>query len=118
VTVRSAGDPACGGGGSVNCGVFVINIQKVLPTCGNDDGEITFNVTGGTPPYEYGLNDGTGWTIVPGNPNFASLGEGAYTYRVYDSNGNVCERPVSLTNQTTVIASASLEQDTPCFGDA
>lgn len=50
---------------------------------GNQDGSLTVNVSGGTPPYEYSLN---GTTYVD-NDSFTGLSAGVYPVFIRDSNG-------------------------------
>ena len=61
-------------------------------TCfGANNGTITVTTTGGTPPYQYSLNNGSTYPYSsPGSPyTIGNLSPGSYLVRVKDSNG--CE---------------------------
>ncbi|WP_299432853.1 T9SS type A sorting domain-containing protein [uncultured Aquimarina sp.] len=60
------------------------------PSCASgqgtsNDGSITINATGGTPPYQYSINS-SGFTTFSGTSITLSRGAGTYTIRVQDSN--------------------------------
>lgn len=64
-------------------------------TCfGASNGTVTVTTSGGTPPYEYSLNNGTTYPYnSAGSPfTITGLGPGSYQVRVRDSNG--CETTV------------------------
>lgn len=73
--------------------VTTAGINTVL-TCTNGGATITANASGGTPGYEFQLEDGTG-TIVSGydfatngsNNTFSSLSAGTYVVQLRDANG-------------------------------
>ena len=64
-------------------------------TCDNTGATITAGATGGTPTYEYRLEDTAGGVIRPyQTPNtFTNVTAGDYIVRVRDSNG--CENPIN-----------------------
>ena len=117
-------DPICAGGGGVNCGAFVISVTEMRPTCtGNDDGIISFNITGGSGNYTVLLtNNGSfnkGETGTTANAiEFQDLSADDYEYTVDDGSGNVCSLPYSLVRQTTIEASGTDFEDVICFGAA
>ena len=63
-------------------------------TCVNGGATITASATGGTPSYEYQLEDGVGGVIVPyqTGTTFTGLVAGDYIVRVRDTNN--CEDPI------------------------
>lgn len=62
-------------------------------SCGVSNGTINVtNVTGGTPPYEYSLDNIT-WQS---SPTFSSLAAGTYTVYIRDAN-NICNSSYSVT---------------------
>ncbi len=63
-------------------------------TCGNSDGGITVNATGGTAPYTYSIN---GVTFQASNI-FTSLPAGIYTITVKDVNNCSNTQTVTITN--------------------
>lgn len=56
-------------------------IASIPPLCDMNDGIITINMNGGTPPYEYSINGGIDFQF---DPNFASLAPGSYNIVVRD----------------------------------
>ncbi len=71
-------------------------------TCNNTGATITASATGGTPTYEYQLEDGVGavLTAYQGGTTFTGLAAGDYIVRVRDTNG--CEDPIDAV--ITVVA--------------
>ncbi len=61
-----------------------INASQVNPTAGNSDGSITMIVTGGTPAYEYSIDNQTTWQA---GSTFNNLPNGVYIIYVRDQNG-------------------------------
>jgi hypothetical protein len=127
-------DPSCGGGGGgiENCTLFNVSISEVKPTCsGEDDGQLIFNITGGTPlpNYTFLLID---TVIVNGNkvinstgvnrpPStdilFTGLRPAHYRYRITDGVGNFCTLPYRLRRQVNIDASATPGAPV-CFGQS
>ncbi|MES2554657.1 MAG: gliding motility-associated C-terminal domain-containing protein [Bacteroidota bacterium] len=88
--------------------VPVINsIATVDPSCGNTDGSLTINASGGSGTLLYSADGGN--TFVNGN-QFTNLGAGLYTVVVQDNLGCEVQQNATLTNQsgTTVNAGADL----------
>ncbi|HEY0656739.1 MAG TPA: gliding motility-associated C-terminal domain-containing protein, partial [Chryseosolibacter sp.] len=120
-----------GGGGNINCTVFTVNVIESRPTCGGqDDGEITLTVTGGSPAPNYVLTlyDSVSTPIftksvvvAPGVAHkFDDLSASTtYFYQIQDGT-NKCQLPYSLPLQTTVEATLDLASVTnaTCFGSA
>ena len=109
------------GCGGLNCFAFTVTSVEQRPSCAlQDDGSITFTVSGGTPNYIVTLTDGAGFNVsLPGTgPNFAfnNLSPADYTYIILDQAGNVCPLPYSLPVQTNVIATATSFVDAVCNG--
>lgn len=67
--------------GSID-GVVISEVALTESGCGEINGSITVTATGGNPPYEYGLDNGT----LQSNNTFSGLGHGAYTVAVTDAN--------------------------------
>nr|HMQ46841.1 gliding motility-associated C-terminal domain-containing protein [Saprospiraceae bacterium]HMQ82214.1 gliding motility-associated C-terminal domain-containing protein [Saprospiraceae bacterium] len=67
------------------------------PACGENNGQLVFSASGGTPPYLYSLNGG----IFQSSATFSGLGAGVYTATVLDQSGcvSVAEQLV-LENQS------------------
>ena len=123
INVLNPTDPLCSGGG-INCGAFVISVTEVRPSCvNNDDGIISFGITGGSGSYTVLLTNNNGFNkgetgTSAANISFQDLTEDNYEYTVDDGAGNVCTLPYSLVRQTTVKATASDFVDVVCFGAA
>ena len=71
----------------------VIGIQTIDVLCyGGSDGEITINMVGGTPPYQY--------TMLPSSiqtsPTFTGLSVGSYSFSVVDSNNCLYSSPIQV----------------------
>ena len=77
-----------------------INASHVNPTAGNSDGSITMNVTGGTPAYEYSIDNQTTWQA---GSNFSNLPNGVYIIYVRDLNGCMQIYCVLLGSPTAAI---------------
>lgn len=65
------------------------SFMQIMPTwinatAGNNDGSIDLNITGGTAPYEYSLDNQATWQTGENIPN---LGAGFYIIYVKDANG-------------------------------
>ena len=82
---------------------------------GLTDGTVTFTPGGGTPAYQYSLNNGI--TFQPG-PQLTGLSAGAYTAIVEDVNGCQTTATFTLTEPTPVIVNVTVSADASCFGQA
>lgn len=65
------------------------NITPTNPSCNNNDGNITLNITGGITPYTYAWSNGIT------TPNLTNIAAGDYSVTVTGANG--CERVESAT---------------------
>ncbi|MCZ8215994.1 MAG: hypothetical protein O9262_07125, partial [Cyclobacteriaceae bacterium] len=119
ITTRATNDPLCGsnngGNGNENCTLFTTNISETKPGCnGDDDGQLSFNIAGGTPSPNYTviLID---TVIVAGLPVanqtsetgpagsaivISGLKPAQYYYRILDGSGNICTLPYKLDRQS------------------
>lgn len=73
----------------------VFTYTKVNADCGSNDGTVTINATGGTPPYQYSSNGGT--TFQSGN-FFTGLVAGQYTLVVRDATGCTNTAVITITS--------------------
>lgn len=74
----------------------ILGITITEATCnGNQDGSLEINVTGGVPPYQFQINNGT----LINSGIFENLNPGQYTVKAYDSLG--CELTSSITMETS-----------------
>ncbi len=93
-----------------NPGAPTLSTTQNNPTCGQSNGTITASATGGTPPYQFQLNNGP-WQ---NNGNFSGLGAGTYTVTVRDNNNCTASTTVTLTNPGAPTLSTS--QSNPACG--
>jgi hypothetical protein len=71
----------------------------VNPPCsGTNNGSITINANGGTPPYQFKLNNGTYQT----GSAYSNLGAGIYTVYVKDALNNTISKTDTINFQTTL----------------
>jgi len=76
--------------------LLTVTPTLVNPTCsGNCDGSIVLSETGGTPPYQYSIDNGS---ILQGSTTFLSLCSSIYQIYVIDNNG--CTTPTTGNNFT------------------
>jgi gliding motility-associated-like protein len=62
----------------------ITNLTSVTTTCGLDNGVIDFDVVGGTPIFQYSIDNGTTYSSAI---NFINLAPGVYPIHVVDQNG-------------------------------
>ena len=62
----------------------ITNLTSVTTTCGLNNGSIDFDVAGGTPNFQYSLNNGQTYSAAS---NFSNLAPGVYPIYVLDQNG-------------------------------
>lgn len=118
ITVTDAG--GCTASGTVNIGqptqLQITSITQVNVLCGGTStGQITVFVTGGTPPYDYSINNGT--TYQSAN-TFTGLPAGTYNVVVRDANqcvANYAANPVLITENPPLSVSAT-STDASCVG--
>ncbi len=85
VTVQSANGCSSISTAIINSPSYMsISPSQVNPTAGNSDGSITMNVTGGTPAYEYSIDNQTTWQA---GSTFNNLPNGVYIIYIRDQNG-------------------------------
>ncbi len=85
-------------------------------TCNNGGAEITASATGGTPGYEYQLEDTSGGILTAYQTNtvFSGLSAGTYNVRTRDANGcsDLIDTPIVVTAPETP---AFTLQETICY---
>ncbi len=81
---------------------------------GNNTGSIEVEATGGTPPYEYNINNGA----YQNTGLFENLVAGTYEVGVLDANGATNSVTVEILEPTLLNAFISAVNDNPCAGDA
>ncbi|MES2798952.1 MAG: T9SS type A sorting domain-containing protein [Bacteroidota bacterium] len=68
-----------------------ISVNATDPTPGISDGAFTMNMSGGTPNYEFSIDNQVNWTS---NPTFTGLAAGVYI--VYSKDANTCTLSTSV----------------------
>jgi gliding motility-associated-like protein len=109
VTVSDSGSPACTvvGNYTVNPTTAITLSPVWVPTsCGLNNGSITLNPAGGTPPYNYN------WTGGLTGPNPTNVASGTYTVTVTGSGTPACTATASviINPSTGITASGSVTQ--------
>jgi len=67
---------------SISSNAFIFTTTTIDPTCGNTDGSIKFDVTGGTAPLEYSTDNGATYVLTD---SIINLGAGTYNLSVRDA---------------------------------
>jgi len=62
----------------------IVNLTSVTTTCGLNNGVIDFDIDGGTPTYQYSIDNGVTFSAAI---NFINLAPGVYPIYVEDQNG-------------------------------
>ncbi len=92
-----------------------ITSQVNVSTIGGNDGSVTVDGSGGTPPYLYSLDGGA----YQASGTFSSLTAGNYTVTVQDLNLCSIDVPVTITQPFIPLTGAITSQtDVLCFGNA
>lgn len=85
--------------------------SNVTPCFGDDNGTVTFRVTGGTSPYTFS------WSPTGGTDTIASnLASGTYTFTATDNSGCKATDTVIITRPTKVTANISASTNLTCNG--
>ncbi len=85
----------------------VVSEDYTDPVCAEAcDGTITLIAGGGTPPYEYSVDDGANWQS---GGDFTALCEGNYQVKVRDN--NLCETSGSLITLTDPLGITIIDED-------
>lgn len=91
--------------------LLIDEIITVNATCGLEDGELTLSATGGTPPYEYSIDDGG--TFSPG-ATFIGLPDGDIDYIIRDANGCLLAGTAIIESNDLVVEMTQV--NVSCFG--
>ncbi|MFM7078221.1 MAG: beta strand repeat-containing protein, partial [Bacteroidota bacterium] len=90
-------------------GPVVTNVSAVNVSCfGLNNGSAVINITSGTNPISYALNNGTTQT----NGSFGGLGNGAYSVLVTDGNGCTANASFTITQPLAISATYSSTNST------
>jgi gliding motility-associated-like protein len=89
-----------------------LSLSSSNPACGQSNGSITANATGGTGGYEYSLNGGA----FQSGATFSNLGAGSYTMVVRDAAG--CTAAANTQLNSANGPSLSLSSSNPACGQS
>ncbi|HET6992750.1 MAG TPA: PKD domain-containing protein, partial [Bacteroidia bacterium] len=92
---------------------LTISFSSTAITCNSGTGNVTANISGGVPPYNYN------W--VPGNYSFATItnvSTGSYTCTVTDGNACTVTGTYVLTQPSAITSSISPTNSSPCVGSS
>lgn len=89
-------------------------VQTTDPVCGNTDGTITVDASGGTGTLQYSIDGGVSY--VTANV-FTNLGPGNFNVLVNDNNNCAVQQIVTLTSQNGPVVDAGADQ-TICEGES
>ncbi len=94
-------------------GLAFTQISPQSPNCfGEANGQIFVQITGGTAPYTYYLNNDLRGTTNALDFDFLSLTSGAYVIKIVDDNGCSISETLTLGSPTAVNTIINLEQGT------
>ncbi|MBE0639510.1 MAG: DNRLRE domain-containing protein [Bacteroidales bacterium] len=93
--------------------VLSLTANKSNVVCyGQSNGSVTGFASGGTPPYQYKLNDGS----YGSNSSFTGLATGTYTIWAKDANNCETSTNVTINEPSQIEVDETIVQPT-CFGD-
>ena len=93
--------------------LLIASIDSINPTCqGYKDGAITFQMTGGTPPYQYSLDNIT----FSSSDSIGALAEGTYTFYIKDANGCSIDTTITFTGYPHILIDMVKITGTTCYG--
>ena len=89
--------------------LFLIDLVLDHTTCGFDNGEINFNGTGGTPLYQFSIDNGTSYS---NSSSFNDISPGIYDLVIIDDFGCTDQTSLEvLSSSNPVIDSLTLTED-------
>jgi hypothetical protein len=65
--------------------ITLVTLYRTSPSCFQSDGEITYILSGGSPPYNYQLSNGINQILFSNTVTFNGLSSGNYTLNVTDA---------------------------------
>ncbi|WP_298500412.1 T9SS type B sorting domain-containing protein [uncultured Algibacter sp.] len=108
----------CGNLVSVNivAPIEIIPAITAMPTCNNDDGEITITSSGGSGTYTYSISPNPASITVSGNV-FSGVPSGTYTITITDT-VTTCSKDVTVVLQEAISPMfTTIPTAVTCFGD-
>ncbi|MEZ5108732.1 MAG: CUB domain-containing protein [Bacteroidia bacterium] len=92
---------------------LLFNTGNTPSTCGNANGALTFNVIGGTAPFNYSIDNGVSFQS---SNSFTNLAANTYNVVVQDDNGCMVSAQSVITNQAAPSVTNVVAADVKCFG--
>ena len=92
--------------------IILITTANPVPCFGESTGDISLNVSGGTPGFTYAWSDG------PTTQNRSGVPAGTYTVTVTDANGCTETATATVTEPNAVLAATPTATNVLCFGEA
>ncbi len=101
ITVKDANDCSTSGSGIVesSSGLLMTVDLSAVAGCDTENGILSVEVTGGEPPYQYRLDNGS----FQDTPGFAGLAAGSHTIMAQDANGCLVANSVEMINGTSLM---------------
>jgi hypothetical protein len=93
----------------------LINYVFGNPSCFGTDGSITFNFSGGSPPFYYQLSNGDSQIILSNQVTFTGLSSGNYTLNVTDSALCTTSSKVTLLTPSSFSVINTIKKDANCL---
>lgn len=91
---------------------LTLTTSLVSSTCGNPNGEITMNLSGGTMPYQYSIDNG----VTSGtNTVFTGLLADDYSLKATDGNGCAVDSLVTIADLASPVISGVYVTEPTCF---
>jgi hypothetical protein len=81
----------------------LVDYTSTSPSCFQNDGEISFIISGGSAPYNYLLSNGVSQTLITNQVTFTGLSAGDYSLKVTDS--GLCNITNSVSLRTPALFS-------------
>jgi len=102
---------------NIEAPIAIIPSVTTLPTCNDDDGEITITASGGTGSYAYTISPSPVSISLSGNV-FSGVPSGTYTVTITDT-VTLCSEDISIVLPSAIPPTISLTSATAvtCFGD-
>lgn len=101
VSVMDANECSTTGSGIVesSSGLLMTVDLSAVAGCDTENGILSVEVTGGEPPYQYRLDNGS----FQDTPGFAGLAAGSHTIMAQDANGCLVANSVEMINGTSLM---------------
>ncbi len=92
---------------------LLFNTNNTPSTCGNANGTLSFNVIGGTSPFNYSIDNGVSFQS---SNQFTNLAANTYNVVVQDDNGCLVSAQSVITNQAAPSVTNVVAADVKCYG--